>query len=274
MLNVREVETAIAESYQQFVVKMNEEQLRPLIVKQAKQAFKQNEEGFLFNKHKAIVFFRTINILLTGLKEFFVPLLPLYFDKLLDTLTAFNQGSSSDDSVKRKRDQFDFEQDDEQNHTLFELLKLVVENLRLNFTNDNASFIQNDVFEKISEPLSSLVTLGTLGSQYNSFIEESLKPTVFEVVERINNDDMWKKINYDLLMHTRNSSIQIRLGAFKIVHNLFERIGERYLILLNDTLPFLSEGLEDENQEVEATTKAIVARIEQMTGDSIHAYLK
>ena len=85
---------------------------------------------------------------------------------------------------------------------------------------------------------------------------------------------MWKKINYDLLMHTRSSAIQVRQGAFKVVQHLFDKVGERYLILLNDTFPFLSEGMEDENHEVETTAKAIVARIEQMTGDSIHEYLK
>ncbi len=94
------------------------------------------------------------------------------------------------------------------------------------------------------------------------------------MVERINNDDMWKKINYDILMHTRNTQVLIRLGAFKIIEHLFDRIGDRYLILLNDTIPFLSEGMEDENPDVEATAKAIVARIEQITGDSIHEYLK
>lgn len=94
------------------------------------------------------------------------------------------------------------------------------------------------------------------------------------MVERINNDDMWKKINYDILMHTRNPASQVRLGAFKIVEHLFHRMGERYLILLNDTIPFLSEGMEDENPDVEACAKSIVARIEQMTGDSIHEYLK
>jgi U3 small nucleolar RNA-associated protein 10 len=105
-------------------------------------------------------------------------------------------------------------------------------------------------------------------------LEDVLKPAVFDIVERINNDDMWKKINYDILMHTRNTSPQIRLGAFKIIEHLFNRIGERYLILLNDTIPFLSEGMEDENPDVEICAKAIVARIEQMTGDSIHEYLK
>ena len=130
------------------------------------------------------------------------------------------------------------------------------------------------MFEKLSEPLSKLVTLTSLGGEYSAFISEHLKAAVYEAVERISNDDMWKKVNYDLLMHTRSSSVQVRLGAFQVVQHLFDRIGERYLILLNDTLPFLSEGMEDENLEVETTAKAIVARIEQMTGDSIHEYLK
>jgi len=118
------------------------------------------------------------------------------------------------------------------------------------------------VFEKLSEPLSKLVTLTSLGAEYPTFINDHLKLAVYEAVERIGNDDMWKKVNYDLLMHTRNSSVQVRLGAFQVVQHLFDRIGERYLILLNDTLPFLSEGMEDENIEVETTAKAIVARIE------------
>jgi hypothetical protein len=119
-----------------------------------------------------------------------------------------------------------------------------------------------------------MVTLTQLGGEYNNFIENTIKTTVFDVVERINNDDMWKKINYDILMHTRNASAQIRLGAFKVIEHLFNRIGERYLILLNDTIPIISEGMEDENPDVETTAKSIVSRIEQMTGESIHEYLK
>ena len=43
MSNVSDVEDSIAQSYEQFVIKMNEEQLRPLIVKQTKWAFKSIE---------------------------------------------------------------------------------------------------------------------------------------------------------------------------------------------------------------------------------------
>jgi hypothetical protein len=85
---------------------------------------------------------------------------------------------------------------------------------------------------------------------------------------------MWKKLNYDLLLKSRSENWQVRLATFKILEHIFNKIGERYLILLNDTLPFLSEGMEDEHPEVEQTAKAIVTRIENITGDSIQEYLK
>ncbi len=49
---------------------------------------------------------------------------------------------------------------------------------------------------------------------------------------------------------------------------------ERYLVILNDTIPFVSELLEDENEKVELAAKTIVNRIEQLTGESINEYLK
>ena len=94
------------------------------------------------------------------------------------------------------------------------------------------------------------------------------------MIERINNDDMWKIINYEILLKTRNENPQIRLGALKVIEHLFMRVGERFLVLLNDTLPFLSESMEDENPDVEGVAKSIVKRIEQLTGDSIQEYLK
>ena len=94
------------------------------------------------------------------------------------------------------------------------------------------------------------------------------------MMERINNDDMWKKMTLEILMQTRNSDWKVREAALWIVDHLFETIGDRYLVMLNDILPFLSEILEDEVQEVEMVAKSVVRRIEQLTGDSIQEYLK
>eukprot|EP00347_Sterkiella_histriomuscorum_P023758 403333488 len=271
------IEQAIAESFEQFVVKLNEDQLRPIIVKLSKWAFKtinDADQAVPFNIFKTTVFYRCLNTVLNTIKEFFVPLLPLYFERTLELLISLASQQQAT-GKKRGRIQVDFEVElGHQQHTLFDLMKLACENIRLNFLYDNLAFIQNDSFEKLSDPLSNLVALEQLGKHYLPFIEDTLKPTIFEAVERINNDDMWKKINNELLMHTRNTNPTVRLGAFRVIENLYTKIGERYLVLLNDTIQFLSEGMEDENPDVEATARSIVQRIESITGDSIHEYLK
>ena len=92
--------------------------------------------------------------------------------------------------------------------------------------------------------------------------------------ERINDDSMWIKLNLSILMHTRNEQWQTRLGALSIIEHMFDVMRERYLVILNDTIPFISESLEDENEDVESCAKRIVNRIEQLTGESINEYLK
>ena len=101
-----------------------------------------------------------------------------------------------------------------------------------------------------------------------------MKPLMFEMNERINDDAMWIKLNLSILMHTRDEAWQTRLGALTIVEHMFDVIRERYLVVLNDTIPFISEALEDENEQVEGSAKRIVNRIEQLTGESINEYLK
>ena len=85
---------------------------------------------------------------------------------------------------------------------------------------------------------------------------------------------MWIKLNYAILMKTRSEQWQTRQGALLVIEHLFETMRERYLVVLNDTIPFLSELLEDENEMVETAAKKIVSRVEQMTGESINDYLK
>lgn len=106
------------------------------------------------------------------------------------------------------------------------------------------------------------------------FVERSLKPLVFEMDDRINDDSMWVKLNYAILMKTRSEQWQTRQAALLVLEHLLETLRERYLIVLNDTIPFLSELLEDEHEQVEGSAKKIVARVEQMTGESINDYLK
>lgn len=118
---------------------------------------------------------------------------------------------------------------------------------------DSQSFIQSDLFEQFAEPLvAELVTLVSLGDEFDEFVSESVCPLVFEMVDRINNDGLWIRLNTAILMKTRlEHPWKVRAAALKVVLHMFNKLGERYLVVLNDTLSFLSESLEDEQAEVE-----------------------
>lgn len=156
------------------------------------------------------------------------------------------------------------------------LLVVMCENLTLNFKNDTGAFIQGDIFELLAEPLVvEMLTLVSMGKYYNEFIDKTVKVLAYEMIERINNDSLWIRFNNAILMKTREEHPwAVRHAALKVVEHVFSNLGERYLVVLNDTLGFLSESLEDENPEVEQVAKSIVKRVETLTGESIQDYLK
>ena len=75
--------------------------------------------------------------------------------------------------------------------------------IKCNFKFDASSFIQADSFEKLCDPISNLLNCTGI-SQFGQFVEDSLKPLLLEMNERINDDAMWIKINLSILMHTRS----------------------------------------------------------------------
>lgn len=58
-----------------------------------------------------------------------------------------------------------------------------------------------------------------------------------------------------------------------IYKEFIERLGQQYSSLLPDSLPFISELLEDSDPEVERTAGDIVRVIEEITGESVDQYL-
>ena len=75
-------------------------------------------------------------------------------------------------------------------------------------------------------------------------------------------------------MKTRSENWETKLAVLQVIEHMFDKMRERYLVILNDTIPFISELLEDENERVEQVAKRIVNRIENLTGESITEYLK
>ena len=62
---------------------------------------------------------------------------------------------------------------------------------------------------------------------------------------------LWKPLNHQLLVRTRHASPTVRFAALEVTKALIERLGEEYLALVPETLPFVVEVLEDMDEEVE-----------------------
>ena len=72
----------------------------------------------------------------------------------------------------------------------------------------------------------------------------------------------------------RESSAAVRLCALKALHECFNILGEEYLLLLPECLPFLSELLEDSNPEVEAQCRETLKFVEQISGENLDQYVQ
>ncbi|KXZ53244.1 hypothetical protein GPECTOR_7g1138 [Gonium pectorale] len=89
-----------------------------------------------------------------------------------------------------------------------------------------------------------------------------------------NSDVLWKPLNHAALMLTRSASVRVRALALEVVAQLVDRLREEYLVLLPESLPFVSELLEDVDGAVAARVREVVAQLEEISGEKLDEYLK
>lgn len=131
--------------------------------------------------------------------------------------------------------------------------------------------IDRERFEMLSTPLLDQLENTSL-SDYNDRMERCLLPCVVEWAGSAEDDSALKPANYRLLVKTRHHKARVRLWALRAVGGIYARLGEDVLPLLPETVPFLAEVLEDENEEVEAECRKVIGVLENMLGDSLQQY--
>lgn len=72
----------------------------------------------------------------------------------------------------------------------------------------------------------------------------------------------------------RNDSVAVRLIAVKCERALTNRLGEEWLGMLPEMLPVIAEGLEDDDEGVEAEVRGWVWKIEEVLGEKLDDMLK
>ena len=73
---------------------------------------------------------------------------------------------------------------------------------------------------------------------------------------------------------TRHTLARVRIAAVRTVITYATLSGGEFLSLLPETLPFVSELMEDGNREVESLCHTLIRKLEDLSGESLQEYLK
>jgi len=158
----------------------------------------------------------------------------------------------------------------------------ILKSLTLCFMNDTSGFVTPDLFEKLLQPLVDLLDQvddeveidevsenedETSAMKYLSRMKVYFLPCVVQLAVNLNNEALWKPLNYQLLLKTRSEKAIVRYAALSTVSGLYNNLGEQFLPLLPESMQYISELLEDEDPRVEKLTSQLVKNLERLLGD-------
>ncbi|RDD43642.1 HEAT repeat-containing protein 1 [Trichoplax sp. H2] len=255
-------ENAIIEAFLALVVRLSEKTFWPAFRK----VFDWATVGDV-PKERNIVFFRATNRIadtLKGLFLIFASDLVTYSAKLLDANNAskggkFFSNNESDASIAEEKSSL--------------LTELILDCLYKCFLYDRQKFFDQEKFDLLMQPLVDQIDNQIDGAaNYEERVLQHLLPCIVEFAVVIENDALWKPLHYQICLKTRHKSPQVRFASVKIIGELYRRLGENFILLLPETIPFLAELMEDESVEVEKECQEVVAVIENITGESVEKF--
>ncbi|KAI5922209.1 armadillo-type protein [Camillea tinctor] len=101
-----------------------------------------------------------------------------------------------------------------------------------------------------------------------------LIPTIVELAAAADSPDHRKALNSSLLKHLRSEQGAVRLAVVKCQQALTDRLGEEWLSMLPEMLPYISELQDDDDEDVERETHRWIVGIEGVLGESLDTMLQ
>ena len=161
-----------------------------------------------------------------------------------------------------------------------QLAQQALEAVRVCCTHDSNDFVDEERYNAMMPAVVGLlpITLYDNGDggddQYSVFVKGSLAPCLVALALSVGKDTLWKPLTHHVLMATRHTRSAVRLAALHTLHTLFVEVGEEFLVLLPECLPFLSELMEDDSSDVCDCTSKVVRYIEELSGEKLDQYLQ
>lgn len=234
---VEQLEDTLVETVIAMTFKLNDQVFRPFFAQLVDQAASSSTTFYKF----AAAFFGKFKGIATQYSSYIID----HTSKLLASLVQDNESS--------------------------ELRTAVLGALQKTFEHDQEGFWQApDHFGAIMEPLLSQLTISDAEQ-----ITTDVIPTIAELaVSSSSSTDSHREMNAVLLKYMRNDDAGTRLATIKCELALTERLGEEWLGMLPEMLPFISEAREDDDEMVERETQRWISKIEEKLGEDLDAMLQ
>uniref|UniRef100_G3SII3 HEAT repeat-containing protein 1 n=1 Tax=Gorilla gorilla gorilla TaxID=9595 RepID=G3SII3_GORGO len=251
-------ENCIIDCLVAMVVKLSEVTFRPLFFKLFDWAKTEDAP-----KDRLLTFYNLADCIAEKLKGLFTLFAGHLVKPFADTLNQVNI-SKTDEAF------FDSENDPEK---CCLLLQFILNCLYKIFLFDTQHFVSKERAEALMMPLVDQLENRLGGEEkFQERVTKHLIPCIAQFSVAMADDSLWKPLNYQILLKTRDSSPKVRFAALITVLALAEKLKENYIVLLPESIPFLAELMEDECEEVEHQCQKTIQQLETVLGEPLQSY--
>ncbi|KAM3127713.1 hypothetical protein pb186bvf_020201 [Paramecium bursaria] len=240
--------------------------------------------GYNYSKYRKITFFKLSNRISIKLNQSFTKYYQFIFDIIINEMQqfhqVFNEIPKQTKLQKRRQNESDM-------YYKLELVlaRHILTSIEYLCQGDQEQFLDTDKFDRLSEPLAKMLDTGLI-QKYEpilGFLEEWTTPAILAVFQSINDDYKWKTLHTHILsvvsIHSNKKneiSGLICIGVVKLLQKLIDQLGDRYLVLMNDLIPYLHQLTfsQQSNDELENRVKQLITRLNQLSGEDLSTYLK
>ncbi|XP_008057279.1 HEAT repeat-containing protein 1 [Carlito syrichta] len=255
---IGKTENCIIDCLVAMVVKLSEVTFRPLFFKLFDWAKAEDAP-----KDRLLTFYNLASCIAEKLKGLFTLFAGHLVKPFADTLNQMNI-SKTDEAF------FDSENDPEK---CCLLLQFILNCLYKIFLFDTQHFVSKERAETLMMPLVDQLENRLGGEEkFQERVTKHLIPCIAQFSVAMADDSLWKPLNYQILLKTRDSSPKVRFAALITVLALAEKLKENYIVLLPESIPFLAELMEDECEEVEHQCQKTIQQLEVILGEPLQSY--
>lgn len=105
-------------------------------------------------------------------------------------------------------------------------------------------------------------------------LSEELIPAIVELAAAADSQEHQKELNGAILKCLRSETAAVRLAAVQCEQALTDKLGEEWLSMLPEMLPYISELQEDDDEVVDRETHRWIVKIESVLGESLDSMLQ